>query len=374
MFTPHGWIRNGVVTVRDDGTILDIRAEEQVDRLPGVEFYSGALLPGLVNGHCHLELSHLRGAISPGCGFPGFAAGISAQRDHCSEAQQYETAVYQDARMWAEGTAAVGDICNRALTFPLKKTSPIRYHNFIELFGLKTLSAARCETLRDEAQTAGLRATVTPHATYSLNRQAFAAAIGKMDNSPLSIHFMETPDEAELFHQRGALQQWYDSCGLTTDFTTTYASPAARIVAEIPGERRLLLIHNTCVTESDVDLLQDHFGDRLTWVLCPRSNHYISGLRPPVELLRRKGGHIAIGTDSLASNESLSLLEELKLFPEIPLEELLTWATLHGAQALEMDNQLGSLEPGKQPGVILLTGMDWNRMTLTPAATTRRLI
>ncbi len=368
-------MRGGVITVSADGTILDLHAEEQVDSLAGVEFYSGILIPGLVNAHSHLELSYLKGTIKPGGGFVEFAAGMSTQRGRFTSKERIAAAAYQDARLWAEGVEAVGDVCNGSTTFELKTRSHIRYLNFLELFGLGCSSTAPLQSVAMQATTAGLTTVITPHATYSLNRDAFSASIAAGPTAlPLSIHFMETPDEAELFHDRGALRQWYDQRGLTTDFTDRYASPAARIVAEIPASRKVMLIHNTCVTEAEVDLLQAHFGENLTWVLCPRSNRHITGLTPPETLLRRKGVRIALGTDSLASNSDLSLIEELKCFPNTPLEELLRSATLTGAEALGLEDTLGSFEEGKRPGIVRLTGVDLQHRRLTPEATTRRIL
>ncbi|RYF81051.1 MAG: hypothetical protein EON98_12840, partial [Chitinophagaceae bacterium] len=96
--------------------------------------------------------------------------------------------------------------------------------------------------------------------------------------------------------------------------------------------------------------------------LCVNANQYIEGVMPPVELFRKNGCRIVLGTDSLASNWSLSILDEMKTirkhFPAIPLEEMLQWATINGANALGFDETLGSFENGKRPGVILLDGED----------------
>ena len=122
-----------------------------------------------------------------------------------------------------------------------------------------------------------------------------------------------------------------------------------------------------------MQILGESFSTPVAWALCPRSNLYISGLRPPVELLRRNGLHICVGTDSLASNERLSPLEELKSLPEVPLDERLRWATAAGAAALGIDDRLGSVEPGKRPGLLLLSGIDYERMQLTDRSTLSRI-
>ncbi len=376
MLTPRGFLKGGMITLDARGTVLEVSAPPNLNSLRQVEFYSGILIPGMVNAHTHLELSYLKGVIPEGAGFAGFAAGIRNNRGRFSQEDIVQAIDYNDARMWADGVQAAGDICNDRSTFAAKAGSRIVYHSFVELFGLDAgrEEATRAEDLRDEAVAAGLRATVTPHATYSLNEESFRAAVGDGGNSPLSIHFMESPGETELFEGRGEMQEWYDRTGFSTDFTSVYTSPAERVVRLVPADRKVLLVHNTLIGQQEIDMLRGHFGDNATFVLCPRSNRFITGLMPPVELLRANKVRIAVGTDSLASNHSLSMLDELKALKGIPLEESLRWATMRGAEALGLDGVMGSFEKGKRPGVVLLTGVDWTDISLTDESETRRLV
>jgi cytosine/adenosine deaminase-related metal-dependent hydrolase len=345
--TPDGLLPGRVVTVDEAGVILDISAPEHIDRESGVEFYPGILTPGFVNAHCHLELSHLREAIPPGGGFAAFVEGMRKAVRCNSE----DAAHIWDTKMWAEGVSAVGDICNGSSTFALKRASRIRYYNFIEIFGTGA-DPGKAFALCGEAAAMGLATTVTPHALYSLSPENFAAAVGRNadgdKNRPLSIHFMESDFEVP--------------------------SPAARLVAQTPPDRPVMLIHNCTVTQRDIDIVMEHFTAPVTWVLCPGSNRYISGLTPPVELLRKNGLNIAVGTDSLASNETLSVVRELFLLGDIPLRELLDRATIGGAKALGMDGTLGSIEAGKSPGLAVLSGVDFEKMALTENSRAQRII
>ena len=109
----------------------------------------------------------------------------------------------------------------------------------------------------------------------------------------------------------------------------------------------------------------NHFTVPVYWVLCPRSNKYISGAVPNVsELLMKNNLNICIGTDSLASNHSLSILEELKCFDSVPLEQLLRWATYNGAAALGV----------KPRGIINICGAVLERMKLTEKSAVRRVL
>jgi cytosine/adenosine deaminase-related metal-dependent hydrolase len=360
------------VTVDEAGVIVDVRQVERLDGEAGVEFHSGIIVPGFVNGHCHFELSYLRGAIPAGGGFTAFAKGMAENRGRFSMEERLAATDFWSAKMYAEGISAVGDVCNGSSTFDLKLQSPIAWHNFAELFGLAA-DPATVIALRNEARSRGLVATTTPHSIYSLNRDAFEAAVGDEENRPLSIHFMESHAETELFQKRGTQWEWYERMGQLPDFTD-YGSPAERLVAQVSADRPVMLIHNTIVTQRDIDIVMGHFTAPVTWVLCPASNQYISGLTPPVELLRKNHLRIAVGTDSLASNTRLSMTAELGFFKNIPLTEILSWATLSGAEALGVADRFGSIEVGKAPGLVLLTGVDMATMTPTPLFSARRLL
>ncbi len=274
--------------------------------------------------------------------------------------------------MYQEGITAVGDICNGDSTFTLKRRSAIHYHNFIEYFGLQTVDFAQINAVTAEAARLGLPHSVTPHSTYSLQDKPFREIAHQSDL--LSIHFMESPSEQDLFNGRGELYDRNLRAGIEIDFAG-YRSPAHRIVESVPPDKKILLVHNTFVDEETIDRITDRFGaDHITWILCPRSNDFIEGAHPPATLLHRKAAHIAIGTDSLASNETLSMLGEMKLLPEIPLHDRIRWATLSGAEALGIDSWAGSFTPGKRPGATLLTGVNLESMTLRHDASSRRII
>jgi hypothetical protein len=341
---------------------------------------------------------------------------LSVEKEEHPSAQA-STISFWDSKIHAEGVAAVADICNGDSTFEVKRESPVFYHNFCELFGLNA-DPKRVFELRDKALVAGLTASVTPHSLYSLNRDAFAAAVagnegnagnevdaenggdagaktaatdgGKtahnadykyIDNTansprplpPLSIHFMESEEETDLFKKRGAMWQWYENQGFTPDFLD-YHSPAERLTAQVPPDRPVMLIHNTAVTQRDIDIVRGHFTAPVTWVLCPRSNRHISKNAPPVQLLRKNGLSIAIGTDSLASNETLSVVREMAEIKDVPLEELLRWATINGARADGSDCALGSIEVGKIPGIALLTGVNMQSVSLTETSRAIRIV
>ena len=337
--------------------------------MAGVEFYSGVLCAGFVNAHSHIELSYLRGAIAEGGGYAAFAESIGRVRDAFSVEEQLSAIVEADRTMWSEGVDAVGDIVNGPTSFSAKAASPIYYKNFAEVFGLRECNLERQRALLQYPNT-----SLTPHSTYSVPDTSFREVCNDYAEAPLSVHFLESSAEAELYRSEGRLHDWYEKVGFECDFLH-YGSPTERIVKCVPKERRVLLVHNCEISEKDIELLTNHFDTTISFVLCPRSNAYISGVEPrSVELLRARNVNICIGTDSLSSNWSLSMVEELKMFRNIPLAELLQWATINGAKALGIDDMYGSIEVGKRSGVVCLSGVDLENFALTPQTKAVRVL
>lgn len=347
-------LRNGVVELDAAGKVLSVGSVESIDSLCNTEFFGGLMFPGMVNAHCHLELSHLRGVVSQQCGFSSFASQLSAARDTFTPADIERAIAQADLEMRNEGVVAVADVANSCDSLRVKASSPIHYHTFAEHFGLRRSSTEHLGGLLEAPNS-----SLTLHSTYSVSDRCFREVAQNGDPSPLSIHFMESRGEAELYQGRGEFHQWYSEMGFECDFLH-YGSPARRIVECVPSDRSVMLVHNVAVTQEDIDIIMSHFTAPVYWVLAPRSNKYISGELPPYDLLRSNGLTICLGTDSLSSNSSLSMKEELKCFGSVPLAERLEWATKNGAQALGLDS-LGEVEVGRSPSLLVLSGVDPQR-------------
>ena len=360
--------RNIIVDVDTDGTIIAIKRYDNIDREAHVEFFPGILIPGMINAHCHLELSYLRGAIAEGGGYAAFASEIGRVRNNFSQEERLRAAMVADAMMWEQGIEAVADIANDDLVMAIKEHSRIQYKTMFEFFGLNNHNTTTLETLAEQYPDA----SVTPHSTYSVQEQEFNHICHKY--SPLlSLHFLESENEALLYQHQGSLAEWYNRMGWECDFLH-HTSPAQRVANTLPKDSRLLLVHATCATKEDVDTIESSLQGGATWVLCPESNRYISNLRPPIELLDKMHANIAIGTDSLASARRLSMVDNMLLLGDIPLERLLSYATINGAKALGIDATKGSLEVGKRPGLVIVEGVDYKNMCLTPDVSTYRLL
>jgi cytosine/adenosine deaminase-related metal-dependent hydrolase len=133
-------------------------------------------------------------------------------------------------------------------------------------------------------------------------------------------------------------------------------------------------VHNTFTSKEDL-IYANSVQQELYWCLCPNANLYIEGKLPEIGLFLQSEAVITLGTDSLASNHQLSILDEMKVLQEkesVPLEKLLRWATLNGARFLGVDHQFGSFENGKQPGINLIEHMDGDQ--ISAASHLRRLV
>ena len=332
---------------------------ENLDSHPGVEFYSGILCRGFVNAHCHSELSYLRGAISQGCGYSGFAGAMARVRDSFSDSERIAALDRAESEMWHEGVDFCADIVNDSSSFATKSKSAIVYRSFAEVFGLKKSNLTTCQALANNYP----NTTLTPHSTYSIQQRDFNALLAGNTNI-LTIHFKESEGEEQLFDNQGPLAEWYSSVGFECDFLD-FTSPAERIVRTIPATQSVMFVHNSYVTQSDIDKIMGHFTAPVYWVLCPRSNRYISGeMTDAYKLLMANNLNILIGTDSLASNSSLSIIEELKCFKDVPLDTLLNWATTEGYKALGCSAR----------GWVNIVGADLENMTLTPQTAVKRVL
>ena len=389
IFTGTGTVLiKGIITLSDDGTVIDIiDTKGELDEMANVEFYSGVIIPGFVNAHCHLELSHLRNVFPEKTGLPGFLKNVVEHR-HLEDDKVIYEARKADFEMWKNGIVAVGDVSNTDTTFHLKSKSRIAYHTFIETLGFSPQRAEKAfgwaKHCFEEAQSLGLSASVVPHAPYSISKELFdkIAEFAVNQHSILSMHSQESSEEDDLYRTGDGEIIRHLTENLAVDlsfFKPTGKSALESVINWLPKENKLLLVHNIRTCQNDIDLLAKSRSLNKTWfVLCPDSNLYIEDRLPDIELFRQNKLQICIGTDSLSSNHQLSMLAEIKTiqanFPSIPLEEIVTWATRNGAEALEMSNWSGTIEPGKKPGINLITGMDLQHLQLLPQSKVKRLI
>jgi len=380
LFTGEGFAPvDSVLVTTDEGRVQDVVPAAVAGE--GLEYFPGLVCPGFVNCHCHLELSHLRGFVPEGTGLVEFLSTVIRSRAAVhplvtgdKQDPIREAIAAGEEEMLAGGIVAVGDICNTADTRDQKQKGRLRYHNFIETIGFIE-GGARMRfdhSLRVLAELGS--GSIVPHAPYSVSPALFRLIAAHAGGGVLTIHNQE--DEAEnefLLSGKGEFLKLYAALGLDVSFFrgTGRRSLENWLSYFDPGQP-VIAVHNVATRGEDWRVAA---GRAVSFCLCPNANLYISGQLPDVEGLVEAGFPIVVGTDSLASNHGLSILEELKTlqqaFPGLETAQLLRWATRNGAVALGMDDELGSFTPGKKPGVVLIEGGEGQRLA---GSTLRRLL
>ena len=378
-------LRNAFVEYdENDGTVLRTGVCEDPS---SEEVLPGALVPGFVNAHCHVELSHLHGKFYKGSGMAGFIDQINALRDWAGrEVKQELVAKWMD-RMWADGVSAMADISNDDSSFEVKKSHPMYTRTFLEVFGSEPHMCEgvmkEVKALKEIADACGIDAAPTPHSCYTMSPQLLSAsAAAGLESGYLSYHSQESQEEEDLLISgSGAMYENRKRSGMSTPPVTGESSLKYFIgrladAVEAPYGQHILLVHNVCLKQDDIDAAKKVM-DNVYWAVCPLSNIFIHNALPPIRLMRDNGLAITVGTDSLSSNDDLDMIKEIvcihENFPEVPMAEIFTWASLNGARFLSKEDTLGSLTPGKRPGIVLVSSVDENGC-VTSDSTSKRII
>ena len=374
-------IKNGVVVFDTNGRI-EALLNPAIDNIDfnNVEVFQGIICPGFINTHCHLELSYLKGKIAEGGQLHNFVKDIITLRDHFTDEERIQAIRRAEEEMLKNGIVAVGDISNGSSTFAHKAKSKINYHTFIEVFGSDPNiadTAFKHAEFVYENYFNKKRASITPHATYSVSDKLtqLINTHALKNNSLISIHNQETASENLFFKAgKGAL---FDFLGIAqktkNEFVPTGQNALPSFLGKYQNLNKTLLVHNTFTEKEDI-LWTHSYADNIFWCFCPNANEYIENRQPNYALFKNE--KCTIGTDSLASNWSLSILDELKTIskktPSISLETLLKWATYNGAQFLGFD-QLGSIEIGKQPGLNLIEAINFKTLSLQAISSIKKI-
>ena len=363
-------LRNGFVEYdENDGTIIRTGVCEDPS---SEEILQGALVPGFVNAHCHVELSHLHGKFYKGSGMAGFIDQINALRDWAGREVKQELVQKWMDKMWNDGVSAMADISNDDSSFDIKASHDMYTRTFLEVFGSEP---EMCEGVMADvtaldalAQEKGIDAAPTPHSCYTMSPALLgASAAAGLAKGYISYHSQESQEEEDLLLTgTGAMYENRVRNGMSTPPVTgesslKYFIDRLSAVVPPPYDQHILLVHNVCLQQDDIDAAKKVMNN-VYWAICPLSNIFIHNALPPIGLMRKNALDIAIGTDSLSSNDDLSMIKEIACihenFPEVPMNEIFTWASLNGARFLSKDDVLGTIAPGKKPGIVLVDGLD----------------
>ena len=374
---------NGFVELEDDGTV--IRTGVCADPAAEPFFYDGAVAPGFVNAHCHVELSYMKGLFRKGTGMAGFIDQINELRDTKSLEEKVRDLTVAMDSLWEQGVVAMADISNCDDSFAVKARHPMYTRTFLEVFGTEPEDCGAVmdgvRKLKKVADGFGIDAAPTPHACYTMSPELVTAvSVEGLKSGFLSFHSEETEEEEEML-KSGSGKMWENRkrAGMSVPPVTGKSSLLYfidRLLAGRPApfDEHILLVHECCMDQEGIDAAKAVMNHPFVAV-CPLSNLFIHNALPPIGLMRRNALKICVGTDSLSSNDDLNIVDELyclqRNFPEVPLGELLTWASRNGAEFLAKP-EFGALEPGRRPGLVLIDHLDADGR-LTAASKSHRL-
>ena len=364
LFTGTEMLPENYVLITNKSGVVESIIDEK-DAGDEIQFFNGIITPGFINAHCHLELSHMKGLIPKHSGLVDFILKILALR-HVEEDEILQAIKNGEDEMLANGIVAVGDICNNALTITQKQKQRLAYYNFIEVSGwhpyIATVRFEKSMQFAAQYSTLNNQFSLSPHAPYSVSNNLWDLLQPIFPNKTVTIHNQETNFENDLFiNGTSDFVRMYRLLNIDTSFFEPTGKTSLKSYFQKMGSaKNVLLVHNTFTNEADLDFIQSenlNTQQQTFFCLCVNANQYIENALPPIQLFRQHSLPIVLGTDSLASNDTLSIVDEMKTitknFPNIPLQEILKWATINGAIALQMNDKFGSFEKGKKPGVVL---------------------
>jgi aminodeoxyfutalosine deaminase len=366
-----GWLPEGTIIETDaHGKIVALH--DKTSEIKDVAAYDGILCPGFVNAHCHLELSHMKGVIPEHIGLIPFLQNVTFHRNDFTEEQKVIARHNAYAELLSNGVVAVGDIANTTDTLDLRALDKLHIHSFIESIGftnefarqrfdfsLNTYNSFKEQPTRESL----LRQSIIPHAPYSVSSVLFQLINENDPQSLISIHNQESEAEDQYYRtKQGDVNTLLKGFNIDDNFFKPSGRSSLQTYTDhFSVSHPIIYVHNTFTAAADIDYAIAN-GRNTSWCLCPNANLYIENRLPDVPMFVEKGINICVGTDSLASNHSLSVLAELTTlhnhFPQLTWELLLRWGTANGAKALQMDNRVGIIAPDMCPGILHIAGLE----------------
>ena len=370
-------IENGEVIV-EDGRIIAVRPAASPPDSHCRDLGDAIILPGLVNVHTHLDYTVMRGLLEDIEFFP-WIRELTARKAALDWDDWMASAHFGAAEALSSGITTIGDCTDSGAALHGANALGLGGIVYQEVFGIDESQsvpsiiatlAAKVESLRDSAEGSRLEVGISPHAPYTVRRELFAALrdYAKSDNLPVCIHAAESRAEAELMHAHtGAIAEMFTRRGITWE--TPHVSTVAYLDSLGMLSPRTLLVHGVQVSASDRHVIAEK---GVAWAHCPKSNAKLGNGVAPLGILGRKfpeGTHqddygvnvprIGLGSDSVASNNTLDLFEEMRFavlmqrgahhrIMALTAREAVEMATLGGAKSLGLDAEIGTLEAGKR--------------------------
>jgi cytosine/adenosine deaminase-related metal-dependent hydrolase len=334
---------------------------------PVTDLGDGVLMPGLVNAHCHLELSHLAGQVDTSRGFVHWVEEVVEKRKGVDEKDVRAGARRGISQLESTGTVAVGDVSNTLKHVDLLENSALQAIIFHELLSWDPAKAILLLTAADQVEKLSNRwlpgqkklktdVRIAAHAPHSVSPKLMSGIVSR--GGPFSIHLAESPQESEFLMQGEG--EWAAFLARRGAGSVTFDPPRLSPVRYLDsvGALRSGMVAVHCVhCDADDRALLAERGAHA--VICPRSNAALGVGTADVPALLAAGVKLALGTDSLAGVETLDLLADAaaiqRTFPSLAPEAIVRMATRGGAEALGLDD-LGTIEPGRQAALAFAPG------------------
>jgi cytosine/adenosine deaminase-related metal-dependent hydrolase len=332
-------------------------ASELLER-PGefVDLGESVVLPGLINAHCHLDYSSFRGSILPSRNFPRWISRINALKRSLNDDDYLKAVELGFDELQRSGVTSVFDIVATPQILPRLAPPRIRTWFFLELIDIRprpwidenAFGSWLCFEPSDWLGGFGL----SPHAPYTASAELYSAALTATQNfkMPLTTHVSESASEYEMFAAgKGDLFDFLSKMGRPmTDCGRLSPFRSLALSGLLPKDA--LLVHMNELDEADLEILDRDEWRSLSIVHCPKSNRFLHHRPFPMEALRERGFNLCLGTDSLASNDSLNLFSEMRMAARnhsfVSPKELVEMVTVKPAHAIGLEESLGQIKPG----------------------------
>lgn len=338
---------NGFVRV-ENGSIQEIGQGTPTGGGEIRDYGSGVIFPALINAHTHLELCALKGRISTHNGFGFWVRELIEKRAQLGPKALVAASEVGIREMLASGCGAVGEISSLGLTL-----EPVRESGLAGVWFREFLGDRVSDTQKWDSQPGGLQTSLAGHAPHTTSPDVLVEIKNRArgQNAPFSIHLAESDEEMSfLTTAQGCWKDFLLSRGIdTASWGLPVKSPVRHLHAIGILDNRTILVHVLHANQADMNIIHES-GAHVC--LCPRSNAALHQRLPGLDRMIRAGIRLCLGTDSLASVSTLSMFDEMafvsKSFPMAAPERIFQMATLGGAEALGLDNRMGTLAPGKQ--------------------------
>ncbi len=355
---PNNVINNGAVIIDDGGKIKYAGQFKDIDGFNScrtIDLGNSAIVPGFVNSHTHLELTHLHKCIKSNGNFTNWIRQLVDEKSNWPESE-YALSVQDGIKnSLKSGTTTVVDITRNGFALNELLTSKIRKSLFFEIINFNPDTAE--DTLNDFRELITginpddlLSIGIFPHAPYTVSSRLYRECkkVSEALDIEIATHIAETEDEVELLTKgTGHFVSLLKDFNMLNNWKHPGQSPINYMKNIGFLENGCILIHCNYLSGDEIDLIEKTNSNV---VFCPRSHEYFRHEDHPFSSLKDRNINLALGTDSLASNDTLSILDEMKFirkhYRDMKPQDIFHMGTIAGAVALKMDDSIGKLYPG----------------------------